>query len=60
MSAFYLTSANPNTGCSATHIWSPATNRNALGKWQVIGTGDFTTSGYAVVDDFGNLVKVPA
>ena len=60
MSAFYLQYMNPNTGVSETHIWSPSTNPKTLGKWVVSGMGQFTTSGYAVVDDFGNLVKVPA
>ena len=45
---------------SGTHIWSlthcDATNR---GRWFVSGLGQFTRSGFAVVNDYGDLVEVP-
>jgi hypothetical protein len=34
--------------------------RGDKNRWHVIGHGQFTVSGYAVVDDFGNLVRVPS
>lgn len=57
MSAYYFDS-HPNTGTSGVFSWQPSTARQ--GYWYVMGYDQFTTSGYAVVDDFGNLVKVPA
>jgi len=57
MSAYYFDS-HPNTGTSGVFSWQPSTARH--GYWYVMGYDQFTTSGYAVVDDFGNLVKVPA
>lgn len=44
--------------CSASHFW--ALKPGTWGKWNVVGTEQFTTIGVAVVDDFGNLVQVPA
>jgi hypothetical protein len=57
MSAFYLSSANTNMGSSEGFLWclNHAADR---GRWRVTGFGDFCDSGFAVVDDFGNLVEV--
>ena len=34
------------------------TNKDKPGSWFVCGYGPFCQSGFAVVDDFGNLVQV--
>ena len=57
MSAFYLSSVNTNLGMSEGFFWGldHAADR---GRWHVCGLSDFCDSGIAVVDDFGNLVRV--
>jgi len=52
----YLSSCDQNMGFSSSHFW----NRHSIdaSRWSVHGLDDFCTSGFAVVDDFGNLVKV--
>ena len=54
----YLNICEQNMGISSSHIW----NRHSLdaSRWIVSGLDDFCVSGFAVVDDFGNLVRVPA
>ena len=55
--AFYLTTCDQILGLSGSHVWSL---RHGDGGWYVSGLAEFTQSGWAVVDDFGNLVQVPA
>lgn len=49
--------SSPNTALTVLHQWFRSEVRP--GFWYVIGSGDFTASGWAVVDDFGSLVRVP-
>ena len=58
MKAGYFQS-NPLLGYSATHLWCRWLIESEPGKWYVCGMGAFTHSGFAVIDDFGNLVEVP-
>jgi len=50
----------PNTahGHSASHIWCRWVIDREPGKWYVLGLDEFTSSGFAVVSDFGQLVEV--
>lgn len=57
MSAFYLQSANTNLGISEGFVWR-LNHAEDRGRWRVSGFKDFCDSGFAVVDDFGNLVRV--
>lgn len=57
MSAFYLSSANTNLGMSEGFFWG-LDHAAYSGRWYVYGFRDFCDSGIAVVDDFGNLVRV--
>ena len=54
----YLQYSDPNCGFSSSHSW--AKDLTNFSRWYVAHTDSFCTSGYAVVDDFGNLVKVAA
>ncbi len=45
-------------GMSATHYWY-LHNSPQRGKWRVAGSSPFCASGFAVMDDYGNLVEVP-
>lgn len=54
LKSFYI--GNGQLAFSASHGWSPS--KMFPGKWNVVGIDAFTTSGIAVVDDFGNLVQV--
>ena len=54
MSFYYTT--NPNHACSSSHAWHLSYVRPGL--WYVGGFGQWMKSGYAVVDDFGDLVIV--
>lgn len=58
MSAGYFKS-NPVHGRSASHIFCRWQIDREPCKWYVMGLDAFTTSGFAVVDDFGVLVEVP-
>ena len=44
-------------GQSNSHFWYLHASLKR-GFWRVAGTGSFAASGYAVMDDFGNLVEV--
>lgn len=44
---------------TAAHSWSRWLIPDLKCRWYVCGTQDFTRSGFAVIDDFGNLVEVP-
>ena len=58
MRAFYI--EHGLLGCSNSHIWSLThCNDKDRGRWWVSGLTAFTSSGPAVVDDFGTLVEVP-
>ena len=46
-------------GIGPTHLWA-RTHRTLWSRWHVVGNGPFTYSGWAVMDDFGTLVEVPA
>lgn len=50
--------SNPLLGHSPSHLWVRWLHDHQPGKWYVCGLDAFTTSGFAVIDDFGNLVKV--
>lgn len=54
MSGYYKTS--PNHGFSPSHNWHKSGQRQ--GFWWVGGNNAWCVTGYAVVDDFGNLVCV--
>jgi len=56
VNSFYV--SNTNWGLSASHSWTLCSGLG--GKWYVSGLGAFCSSGMAVIDDFGNLVEVPA
>ena len=45
-------------GMSSTHFWY-LHNSPWRGFWRVAGSSQFCTGGFAVMDDFGNLVEVP-
>lgn len=55
--AIYLTSA-PDMAVTACHIWSRWVIDSKPGCWYVCGMGTFTKSGFACIDNFGNLVEV--
>ena len=44
-------------GQSNSHFWYLHASLKR-GFWRVAGTSSFAASGYAVMDDFGNLVEV--
>lgn len=44
-------------GQSSSHFWYLHGSMQR-GFWRVAGTAQFCASGYAVMDDFGNLVEV--
>jgi hypothetical protein len=46
-------------GYSASHIFCRWVIDREPQKWYVLGLHEFTTSGFAVIDDFGLLVEVP-
>ena len=47
------------SGVSPTHIWARS-HHTIWTRWYIVGNGPFTRSGWAVMDDFGTLVEVPA
>ena len=57
MKAGYFKS-NPVHGHSPSHLWVRWFIDREPGRWYVCGLVPFTHSGFAVVDDFGNLVEV--
>lgn len=57
MSTIYLKS-NPVMAVNKSHIWRRWEINSEPGKWYVCGIVSFTKSGFACVDDFGNLVEV--
>ncbi len=56
MKASYMRTAL--IGWSSSHSWSRWLMFDGLTRWWVSGLVSFTKSGWAVVDDFGNLVEV--
>lgn len=54
MSGYLATS--PNSGFSPSHFWQQSFSRR--GFWWVGGNNTWCVTGYAVVDDFGDLVCV--
>ena len=54
MSGYYITAVN--NGFSPSHVWHQSYERR--GFWWVGGANEWCRTGYAVVDDFGNLVCV--
>lgn len=46
-------------GANDSFSWMSWLFDDSRGRWWVMGHGDFCRSGWAVVDDFGNLVAVP-
>ena len=57
MSTFYARTAM--MGWSNSHIWSRWLIHDPKDRWYVCGTQAFTRSGFAAIDDFGDLVEVP-
>jgi len=54
--SFYLSSPNDaNMGFSESHCWMKSPDNFSI--WWINGLDPFTTSGYAVVNDFGVLVE---
>lgn len=58
MKAGYMQFADPNCGFSYGYQWNLSYQPWAKGRWYVLGYHEFCSSGWAVVDDFGNLVQV--
>jgi hypothetical protein len=57
MNAFYFSNSLCVGPCHTRARW--VINEPA-GLWYIAGTGTFTKSGFACIDDFGNLVEVAA
>lgn len=55
MSAHYFSTGLCIGAC---HTWARWVITTPPGFWFVSGHGDFTTAGFATVDDFGTLVFV--
>ena len=47
------------SGVGPTHIWARS-HLTIWTRWHVVGLAPFSYSGWAVMDDFGTLVEVPA
>jgi len=58
MNAYYFT-LTPTFGCSPSHTFCRWVVTSEPCRWWVSGNVEFTKSGPAVVDNFGNLVEVP-
>lgn len=56
MSASYSTDT---LGCNSSFTWVSWLFSDSRGRWWVMGHHGFCRSGWAVIDDFGDLVEVP-
>jgi len=54
-----MTHSYNSCGIGPTHLWA-RTHKTIWTIWQVVGMAPFTHGGWAVMDDFGTLVEVPA
>ena len=59
MSSSYYFNLNPTFGVSESHFFTRWVVSAEPCRWWVSGNAEFTKSGTAVIDDFGNLVEVP-
>jgi hypothetical protein len=58
MSAYYCPS-NPVLGHTRSHVFCRWVIDREPSKWYVMGIDSHTTSGFAVIDDYGDLIEVP-